>query len=302
MENLYKLETIEIVMRLLWKKLPSYLIVGFVIQSRQSGVKSTRLRLYIYGADTKQVAILDCPSKWPQILSLCFKGMYLEQPDFREAVVLEEDHPEVKHALAEFKRKAAVKGKRPWNSERDRHMQIRRVLEQHGLGKLPVPEKYPPLAGLASCEWVNLLPLRMRDSIYLHTEVACNLMNFDPSTLALVWDCTRNAHGAYRKNAKATGVAPCLLTTHTYFNTLLGRPHVGLEHLLLQGFQKCVRTTVCIETPDLHKHGSLTDDDLKFIAGNTISVPVIGTVMAIAKVSRLTHYSSQKTFVSLSSS
>jgi hypothetical protein len=148
----------------------------------------------------------------------------------------------------------------------------------------------------------HLLLLRMRDSIYLHTEVACNLMNFDPSTLALVWDCTRNAHGAYRKHAKATGVAPCLLTTHTYFNTLLGRPHVGLEHLLLQGFQKCVRTTVCIETPDLHKHGSLTDDDLKFIAGNTISVPVIGTVMAIAQVSRLTHYSSQKTFVSLSSS
>ena len=71
-------------------------------------------------------------------------------------------------------------------------------------------------------------------------------------------------------------VLPCLLKGHRYWHSGRGRPILGLELLRGQGFGKNVVTSGVIREGD--DPVTVSDMELNRIAGNTISIPVIGVV------------------------
>lgn len=93
----------------------------------------------------------------------------------------------------------------------------------------------------------------------------------DPSHHHFIWDLTNSAHFGCVKDPRLAGLVPCVLRGHILWDTKLGRPLTGTELLRVHGF--------CLE-PDVAK---LDDGNaiLSKLAGDTISVPPVGTILLL---------------------
>jgi len=88
-----------------------------------------------------------------------------------------------------------------------------------------------------------------------------------------------NSSHILRKGHSHMSFLPCLLKTHTYWITHRQRLLIGAEKLAAQGFPPYIETAYV--DPDGSQH-EISDAQLSSIAGNTISIPVIGSMMFLA--------------------
>ena len=148
-----------------------------------------------------------------------FQGMREGKPGW-ESYILPETHPAVEACRASLEEKRGKnrhsKSTR-WPAERHKHMLVRQDLAaQHALF-LPDPEELPPFPDGSSSEWLDLLPLRMRDAAYLHWVAAYLLVGEDPKSARLSWDLMHTVRYAKKKHPSWGGLLPCFLRTHYIF-------------------------------------------------------------------------------------
>ena len=113
------------------------------------------------------------------------------------------------------------------------------------------------------------LPLRMQELLGLHWEVATR-NGVDPGDYHFVWDLTNSAKFGCAKDPRLAGIVPCALCGHCLWNTALGRPLSGAELMRVHGF--CLKPAAA----------QLENKILSKLAGDTISVPPIGCILALA--------------------
>lgn len=127
------------------------------------------------------------------------------------------------------------------------------------------------------------LPLRMRDSLFLHTVVALEVLHTSPKESKLSWDLSQSINYPKKKYTSCTGHVPCFSTTHYIWNAHAGRIYTGLEQLDMQGFNTD-RLMLTGEDPVTGEPISISDCELRFLSGNTITVPIIGALLGLLKV------------------
>ena len=113
------------------------------------------------------------------------------------------------------------------------------------------------------------LPLRQQELLGLHWHVA-QRQNVNPGKHHFVWDLTNSATFGCVKDPRLAGVVPCALRRHCLWDSMLGRPLSGIELMRVHGF--CLKPEAA----------QLDDNVMKMLAGDTISIPPIGCVLALA--------------------
>jgi hypothetical protein len=136
-----------------------------------------------------------------------------------------------------------------------------------------------------SNSWKHLLFPRERDVLNLHLFALRHGLKCSSTYPQLHWDLGHNIFMSRRKICD--GDLPCISKTHTFFNVALQRPWTGWELLLAQGFPADMKTRfdpedtgVPLQSRDaiVNRLGGkvqVSDIDLKAMAGNTMSVPVM---------------------------
>ena len=113
------------------------------------------------------------------------------------------------------------------------------------------------------------LPLRCQELLGLHWEVAVR-GGIQPREHHFVWDLTNSAKFNCTKDPRLSGVVPCALRGHCLWDTALGRPLSGTELMRVHGF--CLEPAVA----------QLPNSIISQLAGDTISVPPVGCILALA--------------------
>ena len=113
------------------------------------------------------------------------------------------------------------------------------------------------------------LPLRCQELLGLHWEVA-EQHGIQPRDHHFVWDLTNSTKFSCTKNPHLAGVVPCALRGHCLWDTKMGRPLSGTELMRVHGF--------CLEPAVAQLQNSI----VRSLAGDTISVPPIGCILALA--------------------
>jgi hypothetical protein len=148
---------------------------------------------------------------------------------------------------------------RKWRCQ---HNQIQRVC---GLPtRTEIVDKVKEHSPMAS--W---LPLRCQELIGLHWEIALR-HGVDPGDHHFVWDLTNSATFGCVKDPRLAGVVPCALRGHCLWDTKIGRQLSGPELMRVHGF--CLPLAVA----------QLPNNIIRKLAGDTISVPVVGCILALA--------------------
>ena len=106
----------------------------------------------------------------------------------------------------------------------------------------------------------------------LHLFVAKHLCGWNLSHASFFWDITKSSSLGQPKKEQDQGTTGCLMTHTTLYSTLRERPVLGLENMLLQGFPLCL------------SYESLSDAELRCLAGNAIYVPIIAMLQLAALV------------------
>ena len=159
-------------------------------------------------------------------------------------------------------RVAMVTGKRKCVKWKGQHDQIRKRL---GLpSREAIVDKVKSHSPAAA-----LLSLRCQELLGLHWEVA-EQKGVQPGDHHFVWDLTNSAKFSAVKDPRLAYAVPCALRGHCLWNTALRRPLSGKELMRVHGF--------CLEPAA----AQLSDRITKQLAGDTISVPPVGAVLALA--------------------
>ena len=115
-----------------------------------------------------------------------------------------------------------------------------------------------------------LLPLRCQELLGFHWEMAVR-RGVNPGDHHFVWDLTNSAKFSNcLKDPGLDGMVPCALRGHCLWDAKLGRQLSGTELLRVHGF--------CLEPAVAQLQGSIT----RQLAGDTISVPPVGCILALA--------------------
>jgi site-specific DNA-cytosine methylase len=115
------------------------------------------------------------------------------------------------------------------------------------------------------------LPLRQQELIGLHWEIALR-HGVNPGDHHFVWDLTNSATFGCVKDPRLAGVVPCALRGHCLWDTKIGRQLSGPELMRVHGF--------CL--PQHSAVAELPNNIIRKLAGDTISVPVVGCILALA--------------------
>ena len=113
------------------------------------------------------------------------------------------------------------------------------------------------------------LPLRCQELVGLHWEIAMR-QGVDPGDHHFVWDLTNSATFGCVKDPRLAGVVPCALRGHCLWDTKIGRQISGPELMRVHGF--CLLPAVA----------QLPNNTIRNLAGDTISVPPVGCILALA--------------------
>jgi hypothetical protein len=125
-------------------------------------------------------------------------------------------------------------------------------------------------------KWNATLTLRELDLLRLHWLVAKELAAVDPAVVSFVWDLTNNIWYGCSKNSLDAGTAGCFLRTHLNYVTTRQRPLLGYEQMVAQDFDESMILT------DSKSKETVTDDDLKHMSGDTMTIRVMGAMSMLA--------------------
>ena len=274
LENVYRKQTLKVI-RAWLETLEDYFVVMFFINSKVSGAPSSRPRLYIVGINLKTCRPRIDPCTWAEELSKIFASSYAQRRAW-ETYIQPVDSASVEACWLELGSKHRPKNK--WEKQHKKHMMVRDALKKHYSLHLPDPDALPPLPDGTPNDWLDRLPRRMRDLIFLHTAVSYHILNVSPKECKLSWDASHGAQYPEKKDPSCGGQVPCFTTAHYIWNANAGRVYTGLEQMDMQGFntKKMVlagprhptRSASSASSADLH----ISDAELRHLSGNTITV------------------------------
>ena len=158
---------------------------------------------------------------------------------------------------------------------------------------------------MRSTPWRATLAARECNVVGLN-QFACGIMGIDWRHLHFMWDISTEISYARKKHPLAAAILPCLLCNHKVWVTSLRRYLLGKETLRAQGFHD-IKTTLAevssADRPDVETHLAslqvdaqmtrkrsrvdvtrLTNEQLASLSGNTMGMPVIGSIIAAVGV------------------
>ncbi|CAK0795039.1 unnamed protein product [Prorocentrum cordatum] len=269
LENLNRKNTVKVILQYFADNFPHYEIDAFALDNLQFGLPSSRERLYVVAVNLEKVTLFKKILDWEGDLN----NMVAELTHDRfgvETFFFEDDHPEVQRlfehlvCVSEGRHFKKASKDTEWAIEHD---EVRRTLRSVHL--LDVPDDTAAwYRSTGDDAWFNLLQVRQQDMLSLHAWVAKEVLNIDISSVLFIWDLTVSMAYPQDKDLSKAGRMPCVLRHHDYWLSTKRRLVCGAELLSLQGFAH----NVCL--------GGLTNAELSDLAGNTMGVPVVGSLLA----------------------
>ena len=239
----------------------------FAINALTAGASTSRPRMFIVGVDAQKVRFLAPMAAWDDWIIEHANAMPNDTVDSK---LLPDNHPTVKMALSELQAVWKASRRRSWLEEWKRHQRVRKTILQR-TGKNP-PGIDATVQRCASSAWLRALPVRSQDAFCLHSWAAMNLQQIDISQVSLIWDMSTSICRKWPKSQNRIGKMDCMTRTHRFFHTKRGRLITGYEQLLLQDFHGIKHQSFdCTE--------SLTDSEMAKLAGDTMTVRVVGLIL-----------------------
>ena len=252
LENLVFKKNISIATGAL-KKMGGYSTIVFLIDSRTFGVPMSRRRMYVLAIRTHMLTapllelgsqLNDIANEIPSISTETLPSLLDEAPQSTSRTARHMKLP---------------KWKSFWRQEHDKLRDA-----------LGLPSRRDIVGNvIAHSPLATSLPLRCQELLGLHWEVALR-NGIDPGKYHFIRDLTNSAKFGCVKNPCLAGLVPCVLRGHILWDTKMGRQLTGAELLRVHGF--------CLQPPA----AALDDGILRKLAGDTISVPPVGCILALA--------------------
>lgn len=272
LENIVRKNNVTVAVALL-RQIRGYAVVVLKANSLSFATCTSRPRLYILAINLEEVTIttpLRCWGKLLDAMSALMPRVVVKD------YLLPDDHPHVRAYLQEL-RAGAID--RDWRKCRKRHDQVRKAFSTRYGKALPgLQELREQLLNRPRAENLSVLTPRQLDCYGLHLLAASFILGTDLEEYDMVMDVTNNVTMASGKDISRSGSMPCLLRNHQYVHTSRRRPLCGSERMRVQGFS---RPLVLVGANPEGELIQLSQRDLCALAGDTISVPVIGALLTV---------------------
>ena len=146
------------------------------------------------------------------------------------------------------------------------------------------------------------IPLESRRLLAHHgLKMPCNPRSAACEQPSFHWDLGNNIWMGCNKHHQ--NVLPCIAKGHNLWDVRRMRPWLGLQLMMAQGFPKDMKLKYDPDDPSIPQHihpiisrefknkaKEVTDSDLRNMAGNTMTIPVMGILQVATKLSSsLTH-------------
>ena len=272
LENPLKRNNIVVAIALL-HTIPRYAIACFKANSTSFHSATSRPRIYIVAVNLDLVTIVTPMSQWHMLLN----GMsdYMPQASLQD-YLLPDDHPHVQDYVNEMR---ASTVDRSWRRCKRLHQRVRRAFKRrHGSGMPDIRTLREAVLRMPGSQHLSVLSPRQLDVYGLHLWASRIVLGTDMTKHDMVIDVTNNVTLAACKHVARSGSMPCLLRTHVYVHTKRARPICGTERMRLQGFS---RDLVLSGLDSEGKILQVTQRDLCSLAGDTMSVPVMGSLLTV---------------------
>jgi len=272
LENTVKKSNIRVAVTLL-HQIPRYAVVVFKANSRSFNTCASRPRMYIVAINLDSITITTPLSTWASILSSMSSGMPTAE---MKNCLLPDDHPHVRQFLQELKGALVDRG---WGKCKKLHERSRQAFYRKYDVRLPgVQGLRETILSMPGHKDLSVLTPRQLDIYGLHLQAAKIVLGTRLEKHDMVIDVTNNITLAACKHLGRSGTSPCLLRTHQYIHTGRARPICGTERMLMQGFS---RPLILAGTDSEGKRVQISQRDLCSLAGDTMSVPVMGGLLAV---------------------
>jgi len=237
---------IDQVMKIL-RSIPNYEVRGWRVNSMDYHLPQNRKRIYIVGVHTGQARLRRPLSEWSVMKNALSESLAVSAHDF----MLDDDRREVRAVYEYLER----------NPQKESSCTAWKMTNQQLRKKLGLEKTVSTVVSKAT-DRSSFLSARLRDNLDLQAgRIQKRQANLELSSSDWISEISRSV--MYCSNM--CKVTPCLLPGSVLWVHSRGRPLIGQEKLALQGFP--------VEELNLE---SLSDADLSLLAGNAMSVPVVG--------------------------
>ena len=271
LENTLRNNNIEVAVTLL-HGVPRYGVAVFKANSTSFYTAASRPRIYIVAVNLDKVTITTPLRRWSECLTAISSRMPTAVvQDF----LLQDQHSDVQDFLRELRKPSADIA---WRKCKRMHQRVRKaLLRKYGT---PIPDVDELRRATLSKYGNNLSVLtpRQLDAYGLHMSAATVALGTALEDYDMVVDVTNNVSMASCKHIGHSGSMPCLLRTHQYVHTMRGRPICGTERMRLQGYS---RDLVLRGKDSEGNPVQVSQRSLCALAGDTMSVPVMGSLLAV---------------------
>lgn len=236
------------------ESLPQYFVTCFKTEALHFGAATRRLRVFIVGA-LKTFTTVPV-SEWASLLTSLTKSVTKTGDASQWLLPVDDPYPAT--VFRGSRCSVSQQGDLKWMEE---HARVRTMLANPPpMPTLDEIEAQCPSTGLANQREVDLKNLLWQTVKEKHG---------NPQTLDLYWDTSAEASHRWFLEPDSAGFVPCLLGNHKIFSSSRGRVLTGLEHMLLQKF------------PVASDFSTLSDGELRHLAGLSMNVPQVGMVMLV---------------------
>ncbi len=272
LENTVRKNSIAVAVSLL-HRVAGYAVVALKANSLSFATCASRPRIYIVAVNLNEVTITTPLREWPALLD-AMSALMPEVP--LQNVLLADDHPDVRQYFRELELATSNKG---WERCKKLHKLVRKgFLRKYGESVSGVGELREEVLRRRGSHGLALLSPRQLDAYGLHVLAAKVVLGLDVEKQDMVLDVTNNVTMAAGKDVSRGGTMPCLLRAHQYVHTMRRRPICGSERMRIQGF---TRPLILSGTDSDGFPVQISQRDLCLLAGDTMSVPVVGALLAV---------------------
>lgn len=228
------------------RSIPNYEVRGWRVNSMDYYLPQNRKRIYIVGVHTRRARLRRPLQEWSAMKNALRESLAVAAHDF----MLPDDGPQVRAVYEGLEK----------NPKKECKQMAWKISNQQLRKKLGVAKMDSDVISKAN-DWSGFLSSRMQDNLELQAARIRKRKATDPSTSEWISEISRSV--MYCSNM--CRISPCLTPGSRLWVHSRGRCLIGQEMLALQGFP----------VEDLNLDG-LADADLSLLAGNAMSVPVVG--------------------------
>ena len=227
--------------------------------------RQTRRRIIGIGVNLRKATLRKPVAKWLPFVQAVCDAMVEEDLD---CFLLQDDDEYLEEVKVEMCcRRHGSSNDDNWHNLHASNRSALRILHC-----LDVPEPLQLREEMRQIYTLGSLYLTPREEDYfnLHAWILREVCGHSGRDDHYMWDVSVSDMYPANKNPERCGTAPCFLCNHIVVDTKKDRPIFGKEKLFIHGFPRHVKT------------GGLDDQQLGQLAGNTVTIEVVGTFLAAA--------------------